>query len=66
MPCHTQTYASVIDWPRPSISRNRCTRISRRPDQPFVLWLVIAFYESFHEALQMRRDAYKQHRLPEE
>ena len=66
MPCHTQTYASVIDWPRPATLGNRYACINRRADKPFILWLATAFYESFHEALQMRRDAYKQHRLPEE
>jgi hypothetical protein len=66
MSCHTQTYASVTGWPARSVQRDRCTRNIGRSDQPFVLWLVVALYESFHEALHMQRLAYKQHRLPEE
>jgi hypothetical protein len=66
MSCHNQTYNSVSDWPGQSAWRDRRAPVASRSDQPFVLWLVTALYESFHEALKMRREAYKQHRLPEE
>jgi hypothetical protein len=67
MSCGNHSCASVADWPlRHSQLLARRSRPVGRSDQPFVLWLIVALYESFHEALEMQRDAYRQHRLPEE
>jgi hypothetical protein len=54
MSCSNEAHSPIFVWP---------ARNSREQDHPFLLWVVVALYESFHEALEMRRAAYKRYHL---
>jgi hypothetical protein len=57
MSCTNQAYAQVFVWP---------ARDSRRRERPLLLWGIVALYESFHEALEMRRAAHKRYHLTDD
>jgi hypothetical protein len=57
MSCNTEVRSTVIVWP---------ARNSRRIDRPAILKLMIVLYESFQEAVEMRREAYRRYHLSEE
>jgi hypothetical protein len=57
MSCTNQAYAPVFVWP---------ARDSRRRQHPLLLWVIVALYESFHEALEMRRAAHKRYHLTDD
>ena len=57
MSCNTKVRSTLIVWP---------ARNSFRIDRPAILRLIILLYESFQEALEMRREAYRRYHLSEE
>lgn len=57
MSCNTEVRSTLIVWP---------ARNSFRIDRPAILRLIILLYESFQEALEMRREAYRRYHLSEE
>ena len=57
MSCSNEAYLPVIIWP---------ARNPRRADRPALLWLIVVLYESFQEALEMRRAAYKRYHLTDD
>ncbi len=57
MSCTNQAYAPVFVWP---------ARDSRRRERPLLLRVIVALYESFHEALEMRRAAHKRYHLTDD
>jgi hypothetical protein len=57
MSCSNEAYPSVIVW---------TVRGSARSDRPTFWRVLIMIYESFQEALAMRRDAYRRYRLTDE
>jgi hypothetical protein len=57
MSCNNQAHALVFVWP---------ARDSRRRECPLLLWVIVALYESFHEALEMRRAAHKRYHLTDD
>ena len=57
MSCSNEAYLPVIIWP---------ARNPRQADRPALLWLIVVLYESFQEALEMRRAAYKRYHLTDD
>jgi hypothetical protein len=57
MSCNTEVRSTFIVWP---------ARNSRRIDRPAILRLIIVLYESFQEALEMRREAHRRYHLSDE
>jgi hypothetical protein len=57
MSCNTEVRSSFIAWP---------ARHARRIDRPAVLRLIVVLYESFQEALQLRREAHRRYHLTDE
>jgi hypothetical protein len=57
MSCTNLAHAPVFVWPAPD---------SRRRERPLLLWVIVALYESFHEALEMRRAAHKRYHLTDD
>jgi hypothetical protein len=54
MSCNTEVRSSFIAWP------------ARRIDRPAVLRLIVVLYESFQEALELRREAHRRYHLTDE
>ena len=57
MSCNTDVPSPFIAWP---------TRNPRRIGRPPLLRLMIVLYESFQEALELRRQAYRRYHLTDE
>jgi hypothetical protein len=57
MSCNTEVRSTFIVWP---------ARNPRRFDRPAILKLIIVLYESFQEAVEMRREAYRRYHLSDE
>ena len=57
MSCNTDVPSPFIAWP---------TRHARRIGHPPLLRLMIVLYESFQEALELRRQAYRRYHLTDQ
>jgi hypothetical protein len=55
MSCTNLAHAPVFVWPARA-----------RRERPLLLWVIVALYESFHEALEMRRAAHKRYHLTDD
>jgi hypothetical protein len=50
----------------PSWTVQSSFKYSSERDQPAFVWLIVTLVEAFHEALEMRRVAYRRYHLSEE
>ena len=57
MSCNTEVRSPFIVWP---------ARHAHRIDRPALLRLISVLYESFQEALELRREAYRRYHLTDE
>lgn len=57
MSCNTEVRSSFIAWP---------AHHARRIDRPAVLRLIVVLYESFQEALELRREVHRRYHLTDE